>query len=171
MNKKELLENIKKELEERTSDYALDFVADYDLKHLSSDYLGDCFHEFADNNTSIYYSDQRKYFEEHSTECEDALLELYDGDFLAEKIKKEGLDSLLCFAGAIGEYDAIYNELANDEENIKKLLVIRYLLKYDLYFIETEEELNELLDEVESAQELNELLEIIETKQEEKGDK
>ena len=156
-SKREILDQIKKEIEEETSDRALDFVSDYSLDNNTTDYLGDLFNEFADNNTSIYYSDQRKYFEEHTTECEDALLEIYDGDFLADKIKKEGLDSLLCFAGAVGEYNGIYNELSQDENNIKKLLVVRYLIKNDFYSFPDRESIEELLNEAESCDDMRDL--------------
>ena len=142
---------------EETSDRALDFVSDYSLENNENDYLGDLFNEFADNNTSIYYYDQRKFFKEHTTECEDALLELYDGDFIAEKIKKEGLDSLLCFAGAIGEYNSIYNELSQDEENIKKLLVVRYLIKNDFFAFPDRESIEELLSEAENCDDMRDL--------------
>ena len=141
---KERLEGIKRELEEGLNSISLDFLGDHDLT--DSSYLSDAFTEYADGATSIYYSDQRAYFNEHSTECEDALLELYDGESLAKIIKEQGLDSLLCLAGACGEYNANYADLSEDEENIKKLLVIRWLLKNDIFTLE-EEELAELLDE------------------------
>lgn len=123
------LEKIKQELTEQMNGSAFDFSNEQDINYNS--YLCDLFHEWADNNTSIYYYDQHKYYEEHPTECEDALLELYDGEFLAQKIKQEGLYNLICFAGAVGEYEAIYNELSQDEENIIKVLAINYLLEHD----------------------------------------
>lgn len=123
------LERIKKELTEQMNGSAVDFSNEQDINY--NDYLADLFHEWADNNTSIYYCDQHKYYEEHPTECEDALLELYDGDFLAQKIKQEGLYNLVCFAGAVGEYEAIYRELSQEEENIIKVLAINYLLEHD----------------------------------------
>lgn len=141
---KERLEGIKRELEEGLNSISLDFLGDHDLT--DSSYLSDAFTEYADEATSIYYKDQRDYFNEHSTECEDALLELYDGESLAKIIKEQGLDSLLCLAGACGEYNANYAELSEDEENIKKLLVIRWLLKNDIFTLE-ESELADLLDE------------------------
>lgn len=145
---KELLENIKKELEETANDSTLDFVSDYEAD--SSAYLSDAFTEWADNSISVYYSDQFKYYEEHATECEDALLELYDGDSIAKKIKRDGLYSLCCLAGVCGEYNEITGELYQDEETIKKLLVVRYLLKYDIYNL-TAEQVAEMLEEVEAA--------------------
>lgn len=145
---KNYLEQIKKELESESSNSALDFVGDYSLDCLH--YLSDAFHEFADNQISVYYSDQFKYYEEHATECEDALLELYDGDSIADKIKKEGLYNLCCLAGVCGEYNEITGELYNDEENIKKLLIIRHLLKKDIFVLD-KEQIDDLLDESEDS--------------------
>ena len=159
-NNKNLLETIKKELEESSNDSTLDFLGDYALEDIK--YISDCFHEFADNYISVYYCDQFKYYEEHTSECEDALLELYDGDSIVDKIKKEGLYNLCCLAGVCGQYNEITGELYEDEENIKKLLVIRHLLKHDI-FLFNEEELTDILDQAESIRidEGWELLDII----------
>lgn len=145
---KTLLENIKNELEQEMNNYSLDFVSDYEAD--SSSYLSDAFTEWADNSISVYCYDQFKYYEEHATECEDALLELYDKESIADTIKKQGLYSLCCLAGVCGEYNEITGDLYEDEESIKKLLVVRYLLKHDLFNL-TAEQLTEMLDEVESA--------------------
>ena len=141
---KERLEGIKEELEEGLNSLSLDFLGDYDLT--SSSYLSDAFSEYADGAISIYYSDQRAYYYDHTEECDQALTELYSGSDLAEMIKREGLDGLICHAGVCGAYNANYAELSEDEENIKKLLVIRWLLKNDIFTLE-ESELAELLDE------------------------
>lgn len=90
--------------------------------------------------------DQWNYYKDHSDECESALLELYDSESIANEIKSEGLYYLCCKAGLCGMYNENYQELSEDEENIKKLLVIRYLLKNDIYNLTTNE-LSELLDE------------------------
>ena len=147
-NKKDL-EFIKKALEEICNDTTLDFLGEYGLEDIN--YLSDTFHEFSDNNISVYYSDQYNYFVEHSTECEDALLELYDGDFLADKIKKEGLYNLCCFAGVCGQYESQLQELYTNEAEIKKLLVVRYLLKNDIFLLNLEQ-LTDLLEQAESNQ-------------------
>ena len=163
---KERLEGIKRDLEEGLNSISLDFLRDYDLT--SSSYLSDAFTEYADGATSIYYSDQRAYFNEHSTECEDALLELYDKESIANIIKERGLDSLLCLAGACGEYNANYADLSEDEENITKLLVIRWLLKNDIFTLE-ESELAELLDEAADYRNdrISDLLDLVNEKLEE----
>lgn len=62
---------------------------------------------------------------------------------------EEGLNSIsLDFLGDHDLTDSSYlsADLSEDEENIKKLLVIRWLLKNDIFTLE-EEELAELLDE------------------------
>lgn len=148
--KKELVElwKINKETSEQVSDYSLDFLSDYSLENIH--YLSDCFNEFADNYISVYYSDQFKYYEEHTTECEDALLELYDGESIANKIKKEGLYNLCCLAGVCGQYNEITCDLWEHEENIKKLLVIRYLIKRDVVALD-KEILDELLEQAEDT--------------------
>lgn len=148
MTTKEKLFLMKEETEKETGSAALDFVGDYSLEDIR--YLSDCFHEFTDKSISVYYSDQFKYYEEHPTESEDALLELYDGESIADKIKKEGLYNLCCLAGVCGEYNEITSELYEDEENIKKLLVIRYLIKNDIYNL-TDEQITEILEEAESC--------------------
>lgn len=166
---KTLLENIKKELEETASDYALDFVSDYEAD--SSSYLSDAFNEWADNSVSVYYSDQFKYYEEHATECENALLELYDSESIADKIKKDGLYSLCCLAGVCGQYNEIMGELWKDEETIKKLLVVRYLLKYDIFDL-TADQVAEMLEEVEAENinSINDLKFIIDNYTEKEGE-
>lgn len=160
MTTKEKLFLIKETTEKKMNDYSLDFVSDYEID--SSSYLSDAFTEWADNNISVYYSDQFNYYEEHATECEDALLELYDGESIADKIKKEGLYNLCCLAGVCGQYNEITGQLYEDEESIKKLLVIRYLIKNDIYIL-TDEKLEKLLEEVELANinRINDLLDIV----------
>lgn len=163
---KNYLEEIKKDLESESSNSALDFVGDYSLDCLH--YLSDAIHEFADGQISVYYSDQFKYYEEHPTECEDALLELYDGESIANTIKKEGLYNLCCLAGVCGEYNEITGELYNDEENIKKLLIIRHLLKNDIFLLD-KKQIDDLLSECEYSQldEGCQLMDLINSKLEE----
>lgn len=159
MTTKEKLFLLKEETEKECSENALGFVGDYSLDNIH--YLSDSFSEFADNNISVYYSDQFKYYEEHATECEDALTELYDPNSIAQTIKKDGLYNLCCLAGVCGEYNEITGELYRDEENIKKLLVIRYLIKNDIYNL-TDEQLTELLEEAENSNDTPaDLLELI----------
>ena len=112
-------------------DYQGTIVADFveERKYLKNgDYFGDAFNEFADSNTSIYYADQKKYYLEHETACDSALLELYDAESLAKLIKDYGVAGLMYKAGALGEYQAIYFELSDAEKEIKQLLALNYLI-------------------------------------------
>ena len=126
MELKEHLEQLFNETYSELNESSKDFVGDHSADE--SSYLSDAFMEFADSNTSIYYSDQRQYFNEHTEECENALLELYDSDSIADYIKKNGLDGLICHAGAVGEYDSIYRELSDNEDEICQCLVIKYII-------------------------------------------
>ena len=141
---KAYLEDIKSDLEAKMNDISLDFVSDYDIE--SDYYISDLFSECADNNISVYCSDQREYFNEHPEECESALLSLYCGEDLADYIKKNGLSGLLEHAGVCGWYETNYNQLGEDEENIKKLFVIRYLLKNNIFNL-CKSDIDNLLEE------------------------
>ena len=94
MEIKENLEQLFNEAYSELSDTSKDFVGEHSADE--SSYLDDAFREFADSNTSIYYSDQRQYFNEHTEECENSLLESYDSDSIADYIKNNGLDGLIC---------------------------------------------------------------------------
>ena len=146
---KTILDLIKKTKEntlENINDISRDFVNDNSLERI--DYLSDAFTECADYFTSIYYADQRDYFNDHTEECENALLELYGSDTLADLIKSEGLDGLICKAGACGEYEANLNELYEDEDEIKEALTLEYLEEYaDDFPTLTESQLADLLNE------------------------
>lgn len=157
---KDFLEETKKELEEHMNDISLDFVSDYDIE--SDNYLSDLFSEMSDNDISVYYADQEKYFNEHTRECEDTLLNYYNSDDLADYIKKNGLEMLICHAGVCGWYESNYSQLSEDEENIKKLLIIRYLLNKDIYTLSLEK-IEALLDEAENTNidRISELLDMV----------
>ena len=150
IERKENVLKIKRELEEQVNDISLDFVSYYDIETCSNHYLSDLYMECSDDHIGVYYSQQYKYFEENPTECEDALLELYDGESIAQMIKEDGLYALCCRAGVCYKYNKNYNELCEDEDNIKKLLIVRYLIKNDL-FIFNKEELDKLLYESEDS--------------------
>lgn len=120
----EKFENLRKEIEKGLSDYSLGFVVDYSYD--SYGYISDAISEFADRNTSIYYSDQRDFYYNNADLCDNALIEFgYD---LNDMIKQgEHLDDLICKAGAIGEYYQIENVLNNELEDIIKILIIDYI--------------------------------------------
>jgi hypothetical protein len=141
----EALQAMRDDLSNSVSASALDFVETYEAT--SSAYFCDAFQEFADSQTSIYYSDQRRYYEEHSSDCEDALMELYGPNGLAAIIKESGIDGLLCKAGAVGEYQSIENDLNSDFEKIKIILALDYIIEHGLLF--NEERLSDLMLELE----------------------
>lgn len=148
MNKKDIqtLEKIKKDiLENNINCYSVDFCECYDKTNIN--YLCDAFCEFADNNTSVYYYDQRNYYNEHSQECENALINCgYD---LNDLLKECGsLDGVICKAGAIGEYEAILNALYNDEDEIKQLLAINYILDNFEMIKRQYKNINDAIDDV-----------------------
>ena len=120
------LQELKDGLINKMNDHSIELV-----EELPSGYICDAFREYADYNTSIYYCDQRQFYLDHTEECENALYEYgYTGEILADLLKECGdLDGLICKAGAIGEYSAIYNELAEDENEIKQLYVINELIR------------------------------------------
>ena len=142
----ELIAKTKADIIENLNDISRDFVNDTSLKQI--DYLSDAFSECADTFTSLYYSDQRDYFNNHPQECENALLELYGDDTLANIIKNEGLDSLICKAGACGIYQANLSDLYEDEDEILEALTLEYLEeRADDFPSLTESQLSDLLDE------------------------
>ena len=123
--------------DQRAETYALlnDISKDFaDERALSdNDYISDSFTEYADSAVSIYYKDQYNYYVDNSEQCENALLELYDKDSLADIIKKEGLYNLCCKAGACGAFMENERELYDDLLNIKVCLIIDYLLNINEY--------------------------------------
>lgn len=142
----DLIKKTKADIIENLNPISQDFVNDNALDQI--DYLGDAFTECADNDTSVYYADQRDYFNNHTEECENALPELYGNDSLIDLIKSEGLDGLICKAGACGEYQANLNELYEDEDKIKEVLTLEYLEEHaDEFPTLTESQLADLLNE------------------------
>lgn len=118
MNKQERIEELKKEIEElenQLNERGQAFYNDYDIT--SAEYLGDLFHEYADYNTSIYYSDIEEYYKNHIQESSDALKEygytLNDFEDLEEAMHK---------GSQLAEYSEIYNELAENESIFEELI-------------------------------------------------
>lgn len=141
-----LIAKTKADIMDNLNPISHDFVNDNSLEQIN--YLSDAFSECADNETSLYYSDQRDYFNDHPQECENALLELYDKDSLADIIKNEGLDSLICKAGACGEYEANLSDLYENEDEIKEALTLKYLEEHkDDFKGLKESDLEELLNQ------------------------
>ena len=128
---KTILQNQRVETYALLNDISKDFADERALS--DSDYISDSFTEYADSAVSIYYTDQYNYYVDNSEQCENALLELYDKDSLADMIKKEGLYNLCCKAGACGAFMENERELYDDLLNIKVCLIIDYLLNINEY--------------------------------------
>lgn len=120
------LQQRQKELQESLCDNAFDF---YNESSISDNlWISDAINDFADGKTSIYYADQKDYYFKHSSDCDEALLEIYDGHSILDLIKKEGIDGLVYKAGAIGEYRQIENDIYHDYEDIIRLLLLDYII-------------------------------------------
>ena len=120
-----------KDLKEQLNERQQDFAEQYDL--LDTDYLSDDIMEYADQNTSIYYSDQKEYFEQDTQRATEALKELgYTLD------QFDDLEEAICKAGACAEYLDIEEELY--EEN--RLEELQELMQ-ELDELENEDEDNE----------------------------
>lgn len=118
MNKQERIKELKEEIEElesRLNDRGLEFYNDYDIT--SIEYLSDAFHEYADSNTSIYYSDIEEYYKNHIQESCDALKEYgYTlNDF-------EDLEGAMHKGSQLAEYSEIYGEVAENESIFEELI-------------------------------------------------
>ena len=132
MDKMERIEELRKEIEELESqlnERGREFYNDYDITNIK--YLSDAFHEYADSNVSIYYSDIEEYYQNHIQESSDALKEfgytLEDFDDLQDACRK---------GAQLAQYSEIYNEVAENEDIFNEI-------------IEKLEEIEELEEEVE----------------------
>lgn len=116
-------------LEKGVDAYCLDFADNYGLN--DNEYISDCISEFADNKTSIYYSDQKQFYYDNEDVCNEALIEF---GYSLDDLLKEGylLDDLICKAGQIGEFYSIESELNNNLDDILKIMIIKYAIVNDL---------------------------------------
>lgn len=112
------IEELRKEIEElenQLNDRGLDFYNNYDITSMR--YLSDNFHEYADSNVSIYYSDIEEYYKNHITESCEALKEygytLNDFEDLEEAMHK---------GSQLAEYNEIYSELSENESIFEELI-------------------------------------------------
>lgn len=105
-----------------------DFTQDHSAS--DSNYIDDAITEYADGATSIYYSDQRRFYNDNEDVCLEALEMFgYTGESLADLLKECGdLDGLICKAGAIGEYYQNESQLQEDKNDIIKIIFISYIL-------------------------------------------
>ena len=118
-NVKDLKEATRNELSDNARDFVNDNYAD-DIK-----YLDDAFRDFADANTSIYTYDQEQFYFNNRDYCdriaaELCLLESFDPS-------RDSIGDLISKAGCWGEYESIYEDLLNNEEDIKKFYALEFL--------------------------------------------
>lgn len=124
------LKDTLKTIKDYLNDISLDFINDYnDIDNNS--YICDAFTEYADNQISVYCSDQRDFYNNNVELCENALLDCgYD---LTEELRKgQTLDDLICKAGVCGWYEQNTKKLYEDESEIIKALAIQYCIDNDI---------------------------------------
>lgn len=148
MTKQDLILNKMRELRDTMYAPSYDFVKQYQAEDIN--YLSGLFHDYADENVSIYYDEQRDFYYKNIDICNDAIKEFY-GSF-SEFVKAyeseiRDLDDLICKAGAIGEFYRNYNELCEDEEDIIRYYILENVLEFDDYF--TFEEIEKIIFDLE----------------------
>lgn len=154
------IEELKNELLENMAEFSIDFAGDHSINQ--NNYICDSIAEYADQATSVYYSDQKRFYEENSEFCDDKLEEY--GYNLNELLKECGsLDKLISKAGAIGEFAQNESILFEDLDNIIKLMAYDYILKNNIVLSDEQiEELNNDLENIDHSDRFNEILYIIE---------
>lgn len=107
------MENIIKELENKMNDYSVDFVNDY--YNADSMYLCDAISEFADSNTSIYYSEIMDFIAKNPEAVNNAINEF----------GWNGCGNDIYKAGQMAEYQDIQNDIYADLDNVIKLIAYK----------------------------------------------
>lgn len=163
----EELKKMQEHLKYEMSDEAYDFCYGWSIE--SDNYFCDCITEYADSNTSVYSYDQREFYNNNVELCENALLEFgYD---LNDMVKNgDTLEDIICKAGAIGQFKQIEETLYEDFENIKKLMVLNYLVDKGLEIFENEDEIEDLISAVDTNDRLSVLYDLIEEKIDEENE-
>ena len=128
---KELQENIK----DGMNDFSIDFCADYCFSY--PEYLDDAMREYADNQASVYTSDQEDFYFKHRDFCDQVaadfcLLESFDP-------RHDSIGDLIAKAGAWGEVEYNYNQLSEDAESIRLLFALQRLDELNFDSITAEE--------------------------------
>ena len=127
---------------ENLNNYAIDFINDI---YIGSQYICDAVTEFADNNTSIYYSDIEEFMSNNIDKVNDTISEFgWDGC---------GCD--LHKAGQLAEFCSIEQEIYDDLEDIIKYIMLDFIDSTDdanddaerIWESLTEERKTELLDD------------------------
>lgn len=126
---KEFLENKGQDLRAEMNDLSVDFVNDYEDNE--SDYISDCYADYADQNVDIYCSDLFEWAKKNYSYIEDYVKEF--------GIDSKNFDFIKIIQG--GQWYHNLEQLNEDDENIKQLLYIKKTLKLD------DEILNQELDE------------------------
>jgi hypothetical protein len=123
---KQFLEEKKEELERKMNDLSVDFANDFDYKE--NGWISDDFVEFADQNVDIYYSDLFEWAKGNYSYIEDYVKEY--------GIDTQSFDFIKIIQG--GQYLEKYEELNQDEEEIKALLFVQKMLNLDNEILEQE---------------------------------
>lgn len=155
---KEFLEEKKEELESQMNSFSIEFVNDLDFK--GNGWISDDFVEYADQNVDIYYSDLFEWAKGNYSYIEDYVKEF--------GIDAQNFDFIKLIQG--GQYLEKYEELNQDEYEIKALLYINKMLDLDNDILkqpiteELEEEIEGNLDgdwcDVDKYQDIQELVEM-----------
>lgn len=124
---------------EQLSEHAQDFLNEYGAS--DNGYICDLVSEFADSNTSIYYTDIKNFIINNFDAVEDAI----------NQFGWEGCGSDLYKAGQTAEYLTIESAIYNDLKAIVKHLAIEYIANVASNLeVADSEQLGELLSELKS---------------------
>lgn len=128
---KEYLKEQKTDLENSMNDLSVDFVDDYDYK--DNGWINDDFTEYADSRVDIYTSNLLDWARGNFSYIEDYVKEF--------GIDTQNFDFIRLLQG--GQFMKLYEQLSEDERNIKQLLYINKMLNLDDEILN--QELNEEL--------------------------
>lgn len=121
---------------ENLNDYSQDFITDHDAD--SSQYICDAINEFADNNTSIYYSSIKEYICNNFDAVEEAINEF----------GWDGCGGDLYKAGQMAEYMSIEREISEELEDVIKYITLDFIDSTDEANDEAERIWEDLADEI-----------------------
>ena len=155
--KKELFINYMEDLKKYMNDISTDFIYSYGLE--SYGYICDSFNEFADSETSIYYSEQKEFYNNNVELCEQALLDY--GYNLNDMLRNgDTLEDLICRAGAIGEYQQNISLLYEDEKEIILYLICEYVNSNNLLEL-TIEDIESIADTIDNGDRWDDIIDKI----------
>lgn len=148
----EQIETLYDEHHNNLSDYARDFLGDYaDIDH-NTQYICDAISDFADNNTSIYYSDIKNFIADHIDEVTDAI----------DEFGWDGCGSDLYKAGQTAEYLTIVREIYNNLDDIIICAACKYLIDNDISLSDEQlEQLQQNLSDINNNNRFDDILDII----------